>query len=273
MRVRYSFSSRRTRRTKKIKKQKEKFPNILKKIIENSDIILEVLDARFIYETRNLEIEKSIKKQGKEIIYVINKIDLVKKINKEELKKLEPYTLVSYKLRKGGRELRNKIKLESKKIKKHKILVGVIGYPNTGKSSLINLLIGKNKAKTGAEAGFTKGVQKLKLTQNILLLDSPGVIPVEEYSNINKDAIVRHAKLSARTYSKVKDPELVISNLIKEHRGMLEKYYKINAKGDSEILIEELGKRKNFLKKGGEVNFDKTSRFILREWQEGKIIA
>ena len=268
MRVEYKFSSRRTRRLKNIKKQREKFPNILIKVIETSDIIIEVLDARFINETKNLEIEKLIKKQGKEIIYVFNKSDLIDK-NKLKNKK---GIFVSCKKRKGGRELRSKIKLKSKKIKKNRILVGVIGYPNTGKSSLINLLIGKNKAKTGVEAGFTKGIQKLKLTQNILLLDSPGVIPTEEYSNINKDAIIKHAKLSARTYSKVKDPELVISNLIKEHPNMLEKYYKIDAKRDSEIFIEKLGKRKNFLKRGGEVDFDKTARFILKEWQEGKII-
>ena len=160
----------------------------------------------------------------------------------------------------------------SKTIEKtDKISVGVIGYPNTGKSSMINLLIGKKSAKTGAEAGFTKGVQKLKLTPEIMLLDSPGVIPEADYSNINKSAIAKHTIVGGRSHSQVKNPEMVIAKLMNEFKGVLEKHYKIQAKEDSEILIKKLGEKKGFLKKEGQVNEDKTARFILKEWQEGKI--
>ena len=61
MRVRYSFSSRRTRRTAKIRKQKQKYPRIVQKIVLNSDIILQILDSRFILDTINLELEQMIK--------------------------------------------------------------------------------------------------------------------------------------------------------------------------------------------------------------------
>src|SRR3989338_8231036 len=90
MRVRYSFSSRHTGRLKNIKKQREKFPNLLRKVIEFSDIILEILDARFIDETRNLVIEEAIKERDKIIIYIFNKIDLIdkEKISKEKLHNL-----------------------------------------------------------------------------------------------------------------------------------------------------------------------------------------
>ena len=63
----------------------------------------------------------------------------------------------------------------------------------------------------------------------------------------------------------------MVIELMKEFRGVLEKHYKIRSKYDSEILLEELGKRKGFVKKGGVVDEDKTARFILKEWQEGKI--
>ena len=278
MRVRYSFSSRRTGRLENIRKQKQEFPKVIEKLIKFSDIILEILDARFIQETRNIEIEKYIKNQGKGLIFVINKTDLISKnkINKKDLNDFSPYVFVSSKTRRGSKDLRDKIKIESKKIKEPidksgKITIGIIGYPNTGKSSLINMLIGRKKAGTGAEAGYTKGVQKLKLTSEILLIDSPGVIPKKEYSSVEQPKISKQTKIGGRSFSQVKEPELVIASIMKEFKGVIEKYYKIKSKNNSEILIEELGKRKGFLKKGGEIDEDKTARFILKEWQEGKI--
>jgi ribosome biogenesis GTPase A len=276
MRVRYSFSSRRTGHLENIKKQKKKYPALAKEVVNTSDIILEVLDARFIQETRNKEIEEYIKKNNKKIIFILNKSDLVKKINKNQLKELYPYVIISSKTRKGSKDLRKKIRTESKKIlnplaDNGKISIGIIGYPNTGKSSLINMLIGRKKAGTGSEAGFTKGLQKLNLTQDIQLIDSPGIIPEKEYSNIKTEKIAKNAKISGKSYNQVKNPEFVIADIIKNNKGILEKHYKINAKGNSEILLEKLGKQKGFLKKAGIVNEDKTARFILKQWQQGEI--
>jgi ribosome biogenesis GTPase A len=278
MRPRYSFSSRHTKRArKKTTTQKAKFPELLDKVIKNSDIILQVLDARFPEETRNLEIEKQIKKNKKQLIFVLNKADLVKKRSKL---KIPNYVYISSTQRKGSKDLREKIKREAKKIERatsddtqsHKdtINIGVIGYPNTGKSSLINLLIGKASAGTGSEAGYTKGIQKLKLSQGIHLLDSPGVIPESEYSTTKQSALTKHTKVGGRSFSQIKDPELVVTDIMKQHKGVIEKHYKIKAK-NSEELIEELGRKKNLLKKGNQVNEDQTARLILKDWQQGKI--
>ncbi|KHO55323.1 MAG: hypothetical protein QT10_C0003G0040 [archaeon GW2011_AR19] len=296
MKPRYSFSSRRTRHTENINKQRGKYPMLILKIIRDSDIILEILDARFIEETRNPEIEEQIKKypkeypkeghkdtkqeilhkghkQNKKLIYVLNKSDLL--LNKKEKKiNLFPSILISCKERRDIKKLRNLIKILSKKIKKpfgEKILVGIIGYPNTGKSSLINLLIGKSSAGVGSEAGFTKGIQKLKLDENIFILDSPGVIPEEQYTHLEKDKISKQTIAGGRSFSQVKDPEIVVAKLISVYPQILEKFYDIQTNGDSEILIEELGRKKGFLKKGGFVDEDRTARHILRDWQTGEI--
>lgn len=271
MRVRYSFSSRHTGKVKNIRKQKGKYPSIVKKIIQDSDIILEILDARFIQETRNENFEEEIKKRKKAIIYVLNKADLITKTNLKLPKELNPHVFVSSTQRRGIKDLRDRIKIEAKKIEKEKVTVGIIGYPNTGKSSLINSLIGKSSAGVGSDAGFTKSMQKIKLSQNIVLIDSPGIIPEKEYSSQNQEKLSTHAKLGARSYSQIKEPDMVITLLMRDYPDLLEKHYKIDAKGDPEVLLEELGKMKGFLKRGGQVNEDATARLILRDWQQGNI--
>jgi ribosome biogenesis GTPase A len=271
MRVRHSFSSRHTGKIRNLRKQRKKYPFIAKKIIDDSDIVLEILDARFPKETRNEKFEEEIKKRDKRIIYVLNKADLVDKNNLYLPQGLFPYVFVSSTLRKGIKNLRDRIKREAKGVNKEKITVGIIGYPNTGKSSVINSLIGKSSAGVGSDAGFTKSMQKIKLSENIVLLDSPGIIPEKEYSTQDREKIALNAKLGARSYSQIKEPELVVAKLIKDYPDVLEKFYKIGANGDSEILIEKLGKRKGFLKKGGEVNEDTTARLIIKDWQTGKI--
>jgi ribosome biogenesis GTPase A len=278
MKPRYSFSSRHTRNLENIRKQRSKYPDLIKEIIENSDIIIQVLDARFPEETRNLGIEEEIKNRKKKLIYIFNKSDLVNKSKLRDYNYLTPSISVSCKAHKNIRELRNLIKRIAKKIdypvnkdNSGKITVGIIGYPNTGKSSLINLLIGKSSAGVGSDAGFTKGIQKLRLSEEINLLDSPGVIPKNEYSHIDSEKIAQHTKLGGRSYSQVKDPEIVVNELMKEFSDQIEKHYKIEAKGDSEMLLEELGKRKGLMKKGNQVDEDKTARLILRDLQEGRI--
>ncbi len=279
---------------KNTKKQRAKYPLLLEKVIDISDIILEILDARFPKEMQNKEIEKLIENKGKKIIYVLNKSDLTRKRDKS----LNPRVFVSCKNKNGVNELRDKIKQEAGKIKKQgnfnrvqvgvpkdtlkgikgtripheyrRIQVGVIGYPNTGKSSLINLLIGKTSAKIGAEAGFTKGIQKLRLTENILLLDCPGVIPADEYSMTNDEKISKQVKVGGRSYGQIKNPELALNEIVKSYQKELEKFYKIKF-NNAEDLIEKIGKKKGFLEKGGGVNSDRAARFVLKDWQLGII--
>jgi ribosome biogenesis GTPase A len=277
MKVRYSFSSRHNRRIKNIKKQRPKYPDLAEKIISDTNIILEVLDARFYEETRNKEIEKKIEKKGKQIVYVVNKSDLIDKQKQKQIKqKLKPSIIVSCVERKGISELRNTIKKLAKKISEkdknfNSVNIGVIGYPNTGKSSLLNILIGKSSAGVGSDAGFTKATQKIKLSKGIILIDTPGVIPKKDYSNSEMQKIAGHAILGGRSYSQVREPEIVVQEILTKYPGVLEKYYQIEAHGDAEILIEDFGKKQGFLKKGGLVNEDAAARSIIKDWQKGKI--
>ncbi|MBS3065647.1 50S ribosome-binding GTPase [Candidatus Pacearchaeota archaeon] len=275
MRVRYSFSSRHTRTIALTNRHHRPIPTLIKEIIRISDIVLEVLDARFIDETRNKELEDMILGLGKKIIFVLNKADLIDVVELKkniDLEGLKPYVLVSCKTKAGIRELRTRIKIESKKIKQEKSRhIGIIGYPNTGKSSIINVLAGGGRARTAAAAGFTKGMQKIRLAKGILLLDSPGVMPEKEApAHKTKDA-QKLSIIGVKTFDRAKNPEFVVFELMKKNSGVFEKFYKINANRDSERLIEEFGRKNKLLKKGGEVDIDRAARRILKDWQFGKI--
>jgi len=263
------------KKSERTSKHRIEFSEIVGKVVDEADVILEVLDARFVDDTRNKAIEKQIKLSGKGLVFVINKVDLLDNVKelkqKLAVEKIIPYVLFSSKSREGKKDLKDIIYIEGKKIKKGEIAVGIIGYPNTGKSTIINYLVGKGVAGTSAKAGFTRGLQKIRLSKGIVLLDTPGVIALEKYSHQLPSMVAEHARVGARSYSDVKAPDFIVDRIMKTHPGILEKYYEIDAAGDSEVLIEELGRKKGFLKKGDEVDFDRTARFILREWQEGKI--
>ena len=268
----------RIRRSKLDKSENEKdkitIPDIVKDVISMSDIVLEVLDARFINETRNYQYEEIVKQKGKKLIFVINKSDLVdfkELVERLDLQEIRPRVIISAKQRKAVYKIKEIIKIESKRIKKDKIYIGVIGYPNTGKSSVINVLTGKASAKISKESGFTKGMQKIRLSEGLFLIDTPGVIPEKEDASARKFYLLKHAQINVKTYDKIREPEMVVSELMKKYPGRFEKFYNIEAGGDSDLLIEILGKKRNFMRKGGEVDSDRTARIIIKDWQEGRI--
>ncbi len=255
-------------------KHREAIPLMINKIIDEADIILEILDSRFIEKTRNVEIEQRVKKQGKKLIYVFNKADLVDidKIKRDvELSDLKPSLFFSSKKRRGSGVLKKLIEIEAHRVEKEIINIGVVGYPNSGKSSLINLLIGKSVARTSSEAGYTKGVQKIRISRGLYLIDTPGIIPVSEKVYGNQSFMEKHLEIGATTWDRAKSPDVVVLKLMQEYPGLLEKYYGIDAQGDIEILIEHLGRKLHFLKKGAEVDEPRTAKKILKDWQEGKI--
>jgi len=255
-------------------KHRQSIPTIINNLIYQADIILEVLDARFIDKTRHPAIEKKIRSMHKRIIYVLNKADLVDihEVEKQlELGKLNPHVFFSSKEKKGVVVLRNLIKKEAKKVDKDAVNVGILGFPNTGKSSLINSLILKASARVSPIAGYTKTIQKIRLARGIYLIDAPGILHPEERTPINRETSVKFSQIGAIDWNKIRDPEMVVDSLMKEYPDALQKHYALDAQNDSEILIEELGRKLNYLKKGNQVDEIRTSKQVLRDWQEGKI--
>lgn len=255
-------------------RHKVAFSDQVKNIIRISDIVLEIVDARHINESRIPELEELIKENQKMLVHVVTKIDLVdvKKLKEsEEVKGLSHPLFISCKSKEGIKNMREKLHIFAKNFKEHeRVHIGVVGYPNTGKSSVISILARRAAAPVSSQSGFTKSISKIRFAKGIHLLDGPGVIPAKENLFGDKD-LKKHAMLGVHVPESVRNPDLIVLELMKLNPGKLEKYYNVDSNGDVEILLNTLGERWKILKKKGEVDSDKTARRVLKDWHEGKI--
>ena len=88
---------------------------------------------------------------------------------------------------------------------------------------------------------------------------------------INTKDLTKHTQISVRTWDKVKDPDIILYELMKKYPKIIQQHYNLKEDDDINKLIEEVGRRKNFMIKGGKIDTDRAARQILKDFQEGKI--
>ena len=239
------------------------FWNIVDTVIRQADILLLVVDARMVSQTRNNEVVRKVEASGKPLITVINKCDLVEKDDLERYKKeFSPCVFVSAQKFYGMTLLRKKILELSRG---EAVTVGVVGYPNTGKSSVINALKGKASAGTSPVSGYTKGLQRIKVDNKIMILDTPGVLADSDDKTSAKLAIT-----ASRT--DMKDPDLVAYELIAAHPTEILAHYRITTpERDPEVILEHIAQKLNRFRSGGVPDTETAAKMLLQDWQKGKI--
>ncbi len=239
-------------------------------VIKKSNIVLQVLDSRLLRETLNTDIEQQIRNSKKKMLYIVNKCDLVEENTlKMEIQRLgiTPYVIVSATKGYGFAKLRERIKILAKSLGHSQINVGVVGYANVGKSSIINRLKRKIVAKVSPRAGYTRGLHRIRLSRGITLIDTPGDLGSREIDQSSK------AKIGIIAIDKIKDPDVAAADLIDSLNGRIEAHFDLD-KGfyaHSFEVLEALALKFHMLKKGGKLDIDRVSRMIIRQWQSGKI--
>jgi len=270
----------------------EPYWDLIKRIIIESDLVLEILDARLVELSRNEKVEELIEEVGKPMVFVINKSDLVSRESlKEQVKNLRKKGEVVFISAKKPRDVKVLLYVIKKIFKKYgkrevverkvgdpklkfreargDIVVGILGYPNVGKSSIINALAHKKKVKVSKKAGTTHGIHWVKATNEIKLIDSPGVIP------LNKGDEIRYGLIGAKDTESLKNPEIVAQALIKlflkVNSNGFEDFYGVEVDSDVDKVVEHIGKKKGYLLKEGRIDEHRTCSMIVRDWQQGRL--
>uniref|UniRef100_A0A6V7LAN1 Nucleolar GTP-binding protein 2 n=1 Tax=Bracon brevicornis TaxID=1563983 RepID=A0A6V7LAN1_9HYME len=255
--------------------QSKRIWNELYKVIDSSDVILQILDARDPLGTRSPPVEKYLRedKPHKHLIFILNKVDLVPTwvtqrwvaILSREYPTVAFHASLTHPFGKGSliNLLRQFGKLHTDK---KQISVGFIGYPNTGKSSIINTLRSKKVCKVAPIAGETKVWQYITLMKRIFLIDCPGIVYPSAETDTEKvlKGVVR--------VELIQNPEDYVEAVLQRVKPeYIKKTYKIEQWDDHIDFLEKLARRSGKLLKKGEPDMGIVARMVLNDWQRGKL--
>lgn len=291
------------------------YDKVFKSVLSSADIIIYVLDARDPNGTRSREVERQIMAAdagSKRLILVLNKIDLVpppvlkawlihlrRSFPTLPLRASHPapnartfdHKALTQKATSETLLRALKTYAHAQQLKRS-ISVGVIGYPNVGKSSVINSLTSRlsgssssrSACPTGAEAGITTSLREVKLDNKLKLLDSPGIVfPSSSSSSaINGQAPsqAQLALLSALPPKQITDPIPAISLLLQRPAILptLLQTYDIpallseRANGDQTTdFLVQVARKRGRLGKGGVPNLISAAMSVLSDWRDGRI--
>ena len=254
----------------------------LKEQLSLVDAVIEVLDARIPLSSGYDNIAGLLNDKPRLILF--NKSDLADrqklKIFAEKIEKDSGYPVI-FSDAKNSKDLNLIVKkavelsepriqaIMKKGLLRRPARVMVVGMPNVGKSSIINKLTRSSKTKTGAKAGVTRQQQWVRINPQLELLDTPGIIPMRQDNQIQAQKLAFVNSVSENAYSS----EIVANELLKllseKYPAIVREYYGLSEEQD--INIENISNSRNWIKKAGEADIERTSIYILRDFREGKI--
>mmetsp|Transcript_10125 Transcript_10125/g.22783 ORF Transcript_10125/g.22783 Transcript_10125/m.22783 type:complete len:670 (-) Transcript_10125:21-2030(-) len=253
----------------------------LYKVVDSSDVIIEVLDARDPMGTRCMQLEQELRRtrSHKHLILLLNKVDLVPtwvtkkwvQLLTKEFPTLAFHASITNPF--GKSALLNLLRQMGGLLKERKhVTVGLIGYPNVGKSSVVNALKKKKVCNAAPVPGETKIWQYVALTKRLYLLDCPGIVPPSASDFMADCAKVLKGVVRAE---RIESPSDYIDEVLSRvKRPYLLQKYRLPADAtwtNGEEFLTLVGKKMGKLVKGGDADLDTTARIVLYDWQRGRI--
>jgi nuclear GTP-binding protein len=245
------------------------------KVIDSSTVIVEVLDARDPLGTRSRKLEEFMAKETphKHLIFLINKCDLVPKwvVEKAVRRLLRERPTLAFRASTTvcfGHEQLIALLRQFQQLHKDQaqLCVGFIGYPNVGKSSVINALRREKVCPVAPIPGETKVWRYIALTKKIYLIDCPGHVYPEDVTDAER--VLRSVTRSER----IEEPEHYIQYICDRVRPQyLERTYGIEPFDGPDDLLVKLAKRLGRLGKGGKPDTHEASIQLIRDFQRGRI--
>lgn len=249
-------------------------------ILPDVDLVIELLDARLPASSQNPVIAKL--RQNKPCIKVLSKSDLADpkttllwQAHFEQDASVKTLQTTLDQSDKAQKIIRLCQALVPSKVKANlNMLVMIAGIPNVGKSTLINALAGRKIAKTGNEPAITKGLQRIKLVEHIVLLDTPGIL-WPKIENENSGYRLAAGGAIKDTAMGIEDVAFYLADyLLKHYPAALKNRYDLESLPDTELeFIEMMGARRGCLSAGGRVDLEKASAILVNEYRAGMLGA
>jgi len=250
----------------------------IRELIPEVDLVIEVLDARLPYSSQNPLLQKL--RGDKPCIKILNKSDLADaELTGQWIDELhKDPTVKAYAVNTSDDALIKQIPVwcqawfPERKINKKPIQVMIMGIPNVGKSTLINIMADRGIAKTGNEAAVTKRQQRIKLPGNVILHDTPGVLwPRFD----NQNSAYRLAVTGAIKDHVVEAEDkafFAAEYLINNYPELLKNRFNLtDLPAEPHDLLVEMGQQRGALKAGGRVDLTRISSLFLNELRLGQL--
>lgn len=262
-----------------------KAKRMMQENIKLIDVVIELVDARIPYSSKNPDIDQLAK--GKSRVILLNKYDMADGSYTNAWKKHYEdrgyyVSLVNSKNGTGVKQVKDvvykaceaKIERDRKKgILNRPVRAMVVGIPNVGKSTFINSFVGKASAKTGNKPGVTKGKQWIRLNNNIELLDTPGILwPKFEDQKVG----LRLAMIGSINDTIINTTELALELILflsSSYPAVLSERYgvdvseKLTELSGAAPILEQIAIKRGCLIKGGEADLDRAALILLDDFR------
>lgn len=262
----------------------------IEKDLKLIDVVIELLDARIPFSSKNLALDEITKNTNKPRIILLNKADMAddtitKKWSDFFKAKGTPVVLVNSLKGEGF----SKISLEAENLMKDKkqrlkergriftpTRAMIVGIPNVGKSTLINKYVKKSIAKTANKPGVTRSNQWIKINKDLELLDTPGILPTK-LDEISGQRLAISGAVIDHVLDIYEISVILILFLTSNYDGVLSKRYGIEQsieKSSPEEILKEIASSKKLLLKGASLDIERAASLIIDDFRNlrlGKI--